>query len=107
MKVVRYKIIVYVPLTHADAIREAMGAAGGGKIGNYSHCSFSTRGTGRYMPEAGAKPSIGEVGKMESVEEERIEMTCDVAVVKEVVAAMKRVRPYDEIAYDVYELTDL
>lgn len=103
----RYKIIVYVPLMHADAVREAMGAAGGGKIGKYSFCSFSTRGIGRFKPEAGAQPMIGEVGKLESVDEERIEMTCDADVIEEVVTAMKRVHPYDEVAYDVFELTDL
>ena len=103
----RFKIVVYVPLAHVNAVREAMGKAGGGKIGKYSFCSFSTRGIGRFKPEAGAQPMIGEVGKMESVEKERIEMTCNAVVVKEVVAAMKRVHPYDEVVYDVYELADL
>lgn len=102
----RFKIVVYVPLTHADAVREAMGAAGGGKIGKYSHCSFTTRGTGRFRPEAGANPLIGEVGKLEMVEEERIEMTCAADVVGNVIPAMKRAHPYDEIAFDVIELTD-
>lgn len=101
-----YKIVVYVPLTHTEQVREAIGQSGGGKLGNYSHCSFSTRGIGRFKPEAGANPHIGEVGKPEEVEEERIEVTCHKDVVGNVIAAIKRVHPYEEIAMDVYELTD-
>lgn len=100
----QHKIVVYVPLTHADKVREAIGVAGGGKLGNYSFCSFSTKGIGRFKPEAGAKPAIGEVGKFEEVEEERIEVTCDTDAVKNVVSAIKKSHPYEEIAMDVYPL---
>ena len=99
-----HKIVVYVPLTHTDVVREAIGTAGGGKLGKYSHCSFSTRGIGRFKPEEGANPHIGQVGKLEEVEEERIEVTCDSRVVGNVIAAIKRVHPYEEIAMDVWEL---
>ncbi len=98
------KLIVYVPLTHTDIVREAIGQAGGGKLGKYSFCSFSTRGTGRFKPEGDAKPHIGTVGKLEMVEEERIEVTCDAAVVTDVIAAIKKVHPYEEVALDVYSL---
>jgi hypothetical protein len=98
------KIIVYVPLTHADAVREAVGTAGAGKIGKYSFCSFSTRGIGRFKPEDGAQPHIGTVGKFEEVEEERIEVTCDSNTVDDVIAAIKKVHPYEEVALDVYKL---
>ena len=103
----KYKLVVYVPLTHADAVREVMGNIGAGKIGNYSHCSFSSRGEGRFLPLDGAKPHIGNVGTAEVVEEERIEVTVDEEVLQEVIAAMKSVHPYDEVAYDVYKLEDL
>ncbi|HYF10025.1 MAG TPA: Nif3-like dinuclear metal center hexameric protein, partial [Candidatus Paceibacterota bacterium] len=73
-------------------------------LGNYSFCSFSIRGTGRFKPEAGANPSVGEVGKMESVEEERIEVVMDAVVLEDVIAAMKEVHPYEEVAYEVYAL---
>lgn len=99
-----YKLAIYVPLDHADKVREAIGQAGGGKLGNYSFCSFSTRGIGRFKPEAGANPAIGKIGELEQVEEERIEITCDSAVLQDVVAAIKRVHPYEEIAMDVWEL---
>jgi hypothetical protein len=102
----RSKIIVYVPLTHADIVREAIGTAGGGVLGKYSFCSFSIRGVGRFMPETGAQPHIGTVGKLEEVEEERIEVTCDDAVVEQVINAIKKVHPYEEVALDVYKLTN-
>ena len=67
----RYKIVVFVPVTNADTLREAMGNAGAGVIGNYSHCTFTSTGIGRFRPVEGAHPTIGEVGKFESVEEEK------------------------------------
>lgn len=100
----QHKIVVYVPLTHTDIVREAIGKAGGGKLGKYSHCSFSMRGIGRFRPDEGANPHIGEVGKFEEVEEERIEVTCDTRVVGNVIAAIKRAHPYEEIAMDVWPL---
>lgn len=90
------KIVVFVPKTHTDVVRQAMGNAGAGKIGNYSHCSYSSDGVGRYKPLDGAKPFIGAVGKSEEVAEERIEFVCDKSKVKEVVAAMRKVHPYEE-----------
>jgi hypothetical protein len=103
----KVKIVIYVPVSHADAIREALGRAGTGKIGNYDFCSFSSRGTGRFLPNEHAKPAIGSVGVFEAVEEERIEVTCDLAFVSAVIAAVRVVHPYDEMAYDVYPLLTL
>jgi hypothetical protein len=104
---IRYKVVVYVPITHADAIREAIGQAHGGELGKYSLCSFSTKGVGRFRPKAGARPATGSVGKLEEVEEERIEVTCAASVVGDVKAAIQRVHPYEEIAMDFYALEDL
>ncbi len=101
------KLIVYVPITHADAVRDAMGDAGAGVIGNYSHCSFSVRGQGRFMPLDGANPHIGVVGQAEIVDEDRIEMAVGVDVLPAVIAAMKEAHPYDEIAYDLYPLCEI
>ena len=64
-----YKIVVFVPVANADEMRQAIGDAGGGNIGNYSYASFSVRGTGRFKPLPGAHPTIGEIGKHEEVEE--------------------------------------
>lgn len=98
------KIVVTVPVTDADKVRQAIGEAGGGKVGNYSFCSFSVRGTGRFLPGDGAHPAIGEVGKPEAVEEERIEVSCDDELVAQVVAAIRSAHPYEEPAIDVYSL---
>lgn len=100
----QHKIVVFVPVSHADAVREAIGRAGGGQLGKYSYCSFSVRGIGRFRPEEGAQPAIGQVGKLEAVEEERIEITCDSSLVQAVVAAIVSVHPYEEPALDVWGL---
>ena len=96
------KIVVYVPLKSADLMREVIGKAGGGKIGDYSFCSFSSRGVGRFLPGANARPKIGEIGKLEQVEEERIEVTCPREVADNVIAAIKRAHPYEVPAIDTY-----
>lgn len=100
----QHKIVVYVPYSHADAIRQAVGQAGGGRLGKYSYCSFSVRGIGRFRPEAGAQPAIGQVGRLEEVEEERIEITCDSPLVREVIAAIVKAHPYEEPALDLWPL---
>ena len=101
------KIIVYVPESHAEAVRAAMGEAGAGKIGNYSFASFSSKGVGRFLPGTGAHPAIGEVGKLEAVAEERIETICPRGLAKDVVAAIKKAHPYEEIALDIYPLEEI
>ena len=98
------KLIVTVPSSHADVVREAMGKAGAGRVGNYEFCSFSTKGVGRFRPLEGAHPAIGSVGQLESVDEERIEVTCSSELVADVIAAIKSVHPYEEPAIDVYSL---
>lgn len=100
----RYKIVLYVPESHADALREAVGVAGAGKIGNYSHCTFTVKGIGRFKPLEGANPTIGEVGKLEEVIEERIETVCEEDILKGVLKAIKDVHPYEEPATDVYPI---
>ena len=98
------KIVVFVPLTHTDIVRKVIGDAGGGVIGNYTYCSFSSRGVGRFNPQKGANPTIGEIGKLEEVEEERIEFVCPRDKAKQVIAAIKKVHPYEEVALDIYPL---
>ena len=98
------KIVVFVPKSHTDIVRRAMGDAGAGKIGNYSHCSYSVDGIGRYKPLEGANPTIGEVGKFEEVQEERVECVCKRTKAKQVIKAIREVHPYEEIAFDIYPL---
>jgi hypothetical protein len=100
----RYKIVVYVPESDADKLREAIGNAGAGKIGNYSHCTFTIKGTGRFKPLEGANPTIGEVGKLEEVAEERIETVCEGDQLADILKAIKEAHPYEEPATDVYSI---
>lgn len=99
-----YKIVVYVPESHADQLRQAIGDAGAGKIGKYSHCTFTVKGTGRFKPLEGANPTIGQVGKLEEVSEDRIETVCEGNVLKDVLKAIRLVHPYEEPATDVYPI---
>lgn len=102
----RVKLVVTAPISHADIVREALGKAGAGKIGDYDFCTFSVRGTGRFRGNENSNPTIGESGKFEEVEEERIETVCDFEKVPEILNAMKAVHPYEEPAYDVIPLLD-
>ncbi|HEU0147644.1 MAG TPA: hypothetical protein VFR21_12295 [Bradyrhizobium sp.] len=99
-----YKIVVFVPESAGKAVRTAMGEAGAGRIGNYACCSFTTKGIGRFRPVEGADPAIGEVGQRAEVIEERIEMICSESHLKAVLAAIRRVHPYEEPAIDFYPL---
>lgn len=99
-----YKLAVFVPVTHADVVREALARAGAGAIGDYYGCSFSSVGTGRFIPGKGADPYIGENGKAEEVEEERIEVVLPRSIQKTVLQAMLKAHPYEEVAYDFFQL---
>ena len=96
------KFVVFVPISHADAVRQVLGEAGAGKIGNYDFCSFSSRGTGRFHGNKKANSAIGKTGKYEVVEEERIEVIVPRKILKEVIEKVKAVHPYEEVAFDVY-----
>lgn len=101
------KIVIYVPVDHADTIRKTLGESGAGHIGNYDFCSFSQRGTGRFRPGEGTDPFIGSTGTIESVEEERIETVCPREIAEKVIEAVRKVHPYEEMAYDIYPLINL
>ena len=100
----KVKIVTFVPVENADAVREALGSAGAGQIGEYSYCSYSVIGKGRFTPSDNANPHIGSKGVAEIVEEERIEVECDRSNAKAVIEAMKSAHPYEEVAFDVYPL---
>ena len=102
-----YKIVTFVPIKDAQKVRQVMGDAGAGVLGNYHHASFSTKGLGRFTPGKGAHPTIGEVVKESEVEEERIEVICEKEQVKAVIAAIKKTHPYEEIPIEIYELVNL
>ena len=98
------KVVVTVPEQDADKLREAIGNADGGQIGNYTHCSFSSKGTGRFLPVEGAHPAIGAVGKLEQVAEERIEITCEQDKLTNIVQTIRDNHPYEEPTIDIYPM---
>jgi dinuclear metal center YbgI/SA1388 family protein len=98
------KIAVYAPLPHAEAVRQAMFAAGAGGIGQYSSCSFSAQGTGTFLAGASATPFAGKKGALHREPEEKIEVVAHEATVGSAIAAMRAVHPYEEVAYDLHPL---
>ena len=92
-------LIIYVPSKDAHAVRQAIGDAGAGRLGNYSHCSFSVEGTGRFTPLPGANPAIGAVGTPEEVPETRIEAIYPRSRRNTVVAAAISAHPYETPAF--------
>jgi hypothetical protein len=102
----RVKITTTIPTENADAIREALGKAGAGQLGDYSFCSFSITGKGRFKPSENANPHIGEANKLEVVEEEQIGVNCDLTHAKQIIAALRAAHPYEEPLIDIFPLID-
>jgi hypothetical protein len=96
--------VVFVPTEATERVRFAMCEAGAGRSGNYDHCSFTTRGEGRFRPLAGANPHIGSAGKLEVVVEDRIEVDCCADVLPVVLQAIRDVHPYEYPGIDIYPL---
>jgi len=98
------KLVVFVPLDALDAVRDAVFAAGAGRIGDYERCSWYAEGTGTFLGGAGTSPSIGDPGREERVPELRLETVFPAERHNEVVAALRGAHPYEEPAFDVYAL---
>jgi hypothetical protein len=102
----RRKLVVFVPPEALEAVRDALFAAGAGRIGDYERCSWSTEGTGTFLPREGAAPAIGQVGREERVPELRLETVYPESAHGAVVAALRDAHPYEEPAFDVYPLLE-
>ena len=98
------KVVVYAPLSAADKVRQAMFEAGAGCIGNYDSCSFNAQGQGSFRAGAMAHPYVGEIGETHFEDEVRIETVVPKHALNQVITAMLKVHPYEEVAYDVYAL---
>lgn len=105
-KINRVKIFVTVPVENVDGVRNAMCDAGAGIIGNYTYCTTSTKSIGTFIPNDDANPYIGEQNKMEFVNEEKLEVICDVEKVKNVIMKLRETHPYEEPAIDIVSLID-
>ncbi|QAY66288.1 Nif3-like dinuclear metal center hexameric protein [Paenibacillus protaetiae] len=99
-----YKLAVFVPKSHHEAVLQALFQAGAGHIGDYSHCSFNTEGTGTFLPGDHTNPFIGKQGQLERAAEIRIETIVPHSIHRKVIQAMLKAHPYEEVAYDLYAM---
>ncbi len=98
------KLVVFVPHEALDQVRDALFAAGAGRIGDYERCSWYTDGIGTFFAGEGTEPSVGEKGRDERVPELRLETVFPEDRQREVIAALRLAHPYEEPAFDVYPL---
>jgi hypothetical protein len=101
---VNRKLVVFVPPEALDAVRDAVFAAGAGRIGDYERCSWYTEGTGTFLGGEGTDPALGERAREERVPELRLETIYPVDREAEVVHALREAHPYEEPAFDLYPL---
>ncbi|MBU6079685.1 MULTISPECIES: Nif3-like dinuclear metal center hexameric protein [Allobacillus] len=99
-----YKLVIHVPKSHENQIRQAFADAGAGFIGNYSHCTFNLEGIGTFKPQEGANPYIGSEDELERVEEYRMDTIVPEGILNQTIELAKKAHPYEEMAYDVYPL---
>jgi len=99
-----YVLVFFVPLTHLEAVKKEMFAAGGGAFGEYSHCSFESVGLGQFLPLESARPFIGTPGVLERVREMRVEMVVSDESIGDVVTALKNSHPYQTPAFHYYKV---
>ena len=102
-----YKLVFFVPVESAEKVKKSIFKTGAGQLGNYSHCCFETEGIGQFLPNDNANPAIGKQGQLEKVRELRIELLCSDDNVRAAVEALKNAHPYEEPAYEVYQLINL
>ena len=102
----RRKLVVFVPREALDAVRDALFAAGAGRIGDYERCSWYAAGTGTFLGGASTDPAIGERGREERVAELRLETVYPAEREEEVVRALRAAHPYEEPALDLYALAE-
>jgi hypothetical protein len=102
-----FKLIVYVPETHKESLKDALFEAGAGQLGAYARCAWETLGTGQFCPSVEATPYIGVVGALERVSEWRVETLVDESVWPDVKAALYQSHPYEEPAFDLIQVLDV
>lgn len=101
------KLCFYVPGSHLEAVKQAIFATGGGRIGRYDSCCWQVQGLGQFRPLPGSQPHLGEQGSLERVAEWRVELVlADELIARQAVAALKAAHPYETPAYDVVQVLD-
>lgn len=102
-----FKLAFFVPDTHVEAVKNAVFAAGGGCIGAYDSCSWQALGQGQFRPLDGSQPFLGQSGRVEKVEEWKVEMVVADSLIEPVVQALRLAHPYETPAFEVWRLHDL
>jgi hypothetical protein len=102
-----FKICFYVPASHLEVVKQAIFSIGAGKVGDYDCCCWQTLGQGQFRALEGSKPFVGEQGKLQVVEEYKVELVCAEKLIKQAVTVLKQAHPYEEPAYDVLKVEKL
>lgn len=102
-----YKLSFFVPEENLESVKQALFDAGAGRIGDYDHCCWQTLGQGQFRPLQGSDPHIGRQGEVERLAEWKVELVCSDELVRQLVAVLKQAHPYEEVAYDVWQLADI
>ena len=102
-----YKLCFFVPESHLSEVKTALFEVGVGKIGNYDQCCWQTKGIGQFRPLAGSAPAIGDQDQLEQLDEWKVEMVCDDALIRQAVAALLLAHPYEEVAYETWQVNQL
>ncbi|MBL7964448.1 MAG: Nif3-like dinuclear metal center hexameric protein [Flavobacteriales bacterium] len=98
------KLVVFVPQSHAEPVRQALFKAGAGRMGSYDECSYSLDGQGTFRAGAGADPYVGSIGQRHTEPEVRVEVILETHRAQAAISAMKAAHPYEAVAYDLYPL---
>ena len=99
-----YKLNFFVPREDKERVKEALFKIGAGRYENYECCCFEMLGVGQFKPIESANPHIGELDKVELVQEYKVEMICSDELIRTAVKALKKTHPYEEVAYEVYKI---
>src|SRR5690554_1902088 len=102
-----FKLSFYVPESHLETVKEALFAAGAGRVGDYECCCWQTRGQGQFRPLPGSDPFIGEACKLETVVEYKVEMVCEDPLAPALVKALRGAHPYEEPAFDLVRVLEV
>jgi hypothetical protein len=101
-----YKLAFFVPEVDLESVKQALFNIGAGKIGDYDSCCWQVKGLGQFRPLDGSNPHIGSEGSLERIEEWKVELVCEDSLIRAAVSALKRAHPYEEVAYEVWQLAD-
>ncbi len=100
------KLITFCPTEHLEKVRSALFEAGAGTIGEYDECSFTSEGRGTFRASEAAKPFVGKHNERHTEAEVRLEMIFPTYAEKQVVTALLKSHPYEEVAYDLLLLAN-